>query len=98
MMAENKFDRSIVITLSFDNGYAEQATVMLYSLLSNNRKNNFSIFIFYNDLTEEIKRAIADNLSCFPNFTLAWKKFDSSFTEGLYIRPGHANKYTYTRL
>jgi len=97
MMAEKENDR-IVITLSFDNGYAEQATVMLYSLLSNNRSNRFSIFVFYNDLKEDIKNTILSNLSCFENVELIWRRFDSSFTDGLYIRPGHANKYTYTRL
>ncbi len=88
----------ITITLSFDSGYAEQATLMLYSLLSNNRQDCFRFFVFYNDLSAKVQGRIEANLSIFSNFSIEWKKFDSSFTDGLYIRKGHANKYTYTRL
>lgn len=88
----------IPIAISFDRGYAEQATVMLYSLLENNQASNFKIFTFCSNLDEETKQRVEKNLLQFSNFQLFWKYFDDTFTDRFYIRKGHANKFTYTRI
>ncbi len=75
----------INITLSFDKGYSEQATVMLYSLLENNQTNTFKIFAFYNDLDTPAKTCITSNLSRFANFDLEWIKIEGSLIKGFFV-------------
>jgi lipopolysaccharide biosynthesis glycosyltransferase len=89
---------TIIIAVSFDKGYAEQATVMLYSLLYNNTNNKLTIFIFFNDLDETTKNKIAGNLEEFSNFELHWRKFEESLIKSFQHRPGHVNEYTYTKI
>lgn len=89
---------SIVVTVSFDKGYAEQATVMLYSMLLHNKENRFIILVFYNDLDDPSKRRVQTNLSRFPNFEIEWIKIDGSLIRNFNIRKGHVNEYTYTRI
>ena len=92
-----KMKQEVIIAIAFDEGYSEQATVMLYSLLANSRRP-FTIYAFYNALSESTKNRILSNLSAFTHFTLCWTPFDKSVLDSFSIRKGHVNEYTYTRL
>lgn len=89
---------SIIVAVSFDKGYAEQATIMLYSLLSNNTGHRFKFFAFFNDLDEATKKRITFNLKQFSNFEIVWIKIEESLIKAFQSRRGHVNEYTYTRL
>ena len=90
--------RKINIALSFNDGYAEQATTMLYSLLENNQGHSFQIFIFYNDLKPCSKEKILSSFSKFSNFEIEWMVIDGSLIQSFIRRRGHVNEYAYTRI
>ncbi|GAA4753421.1 glycosyltransferase family 8 protein [Flavisolibacter ginsenosidimutans] len=89
---------AIVVTVSFDKGYAEQATVMLYSLLMHNSDNRIVVVVFYDDLDEAAKKRVQSNLSRFSNFEIEWIKIDGALIRNFNIRKGHVNEYSYSRI
>jgi lipopolysaccharide biosynthesis glycosyltransferase len=89
---------SINIALSFDEGYAENGTVMLVSLLVNNPQQHFCFFIFYNQLKRSTQERINQNLNRRSNVNIEWVRIDESLINQFYIRRGHVNEYAYARI
>jgi len=84
------------IVLASDNNYAQHLGVTIASLLTNNKDDNFRIFVFGSDISDANKTKIQQIINSHKNTSIEYIKFDPKIFEDMNI--GRLSIATYFRL